>query len=903
MTSKMEDDKRDVRALPEGLLPPHTAPLVKRIPVKLNRKMKNLNIVQFPMNEKPLTGNLKVDYKKENKKIKIYADMDKREVVFNKNVDMQKLEFDSQMIGRNTNYFIGVIQDDELHLNEVDSLHQMRVNLNNLAKKSTEDVEDIPEEEVETKKQPVSYKFIGVQAQGGDKQPQSAIQSIIRKEQDEDYLGYGWREYNSNQSNEEFLQRLMSSSTNEILAKRLELLNYLYNLLESDYNKPFYNDSKQSRKRSQFLSNWSIDRLVKDPTPVSLYNRSSNSQSSYSHSLTPLPTQLHPDKKRKRRSSLYKIQALYQYQPLFKHLQSTKSISQNDWNLAKNEIKYNKVINKIDSLQNSDVGWSFKQPKKHKGVPINYSHWDHLLEHVTWLQSDYKSERMLKLSIAALLAKECQKWHTLSPSDRKSITVSSYIPQSTAMDLDEKPVQQSRQPLLEPTINPVVDLEKLSNGHLNDLSQFFPDLPSYDIKSATQETRYDPSSSQSSKLTPVNRLMDYKLTLVSSLEPGKHRVQNEWDLDSFDNQTSTLQNVFDEPYNPLSGSSSAPTLSDLFSGKKPKSDKDKLNNPPSGVPSTSLHWSGEDDGLLTMLVKQYGYSWNFIADVFNGSTSYGSHRPPDKRSPIDCHQRWKQKTGGASADTPAASTPSAQERERNEKSKKDTKKKLNLSEQPRRALRRSQLVGIIGKSSKKREKDTSKRESQQKRVSLFAHETHSTDVSKLQTDPIALSTLKAERDRQVQAEFFRRQQALAYRQAQQYLMKGGNPKMLPPNHPVAIAAAAVAQGKGPGSPGAQQQATFAQSPQLQQAALMGANNAQLPPQLQQQVRMQQQAMMRQPNQQGQQPARPPNGLPNGMSVQNLQQLASLPGFANGTGNPEQLRQLLAQANMQNNSNN
>ncbi|TIC07679.1 hypothetical protein E3Q15_04154 [Wallemia mellicola] len=789
------------------------------------------------MNEKPLTGNLKVDYKKENKKIKIYADMDKREVVFNKNVDMQKLEFDSQMIGRNTNYFIGVIQDDELHLNEVDSLHQMRVNLNNLAKKSTEDVEDIPEEEVETKKQPVSYKFIGVQAQGGDKQPQSAIQSIIRKEQDEDYLGYGWRE------------------------------------------------------------------LVKDPTPVSLYNRSSNSQSSYSHSLTPLPTQLHPDKKRKRRSSLYKIQALYQYQPLFKHLQSTKSISQNDWNLAKNEIKYNKVINKIDSLQNSDVGWSFKQPKKHKGVPINYSHWDHLLEHVTWLQSDYKSERMLKLSIAALLAKECQKWHTLSPSDRKSITVSSYIPQSTAMDLDEKPVQQSRQPLLEPTINPVVDLEKLSNGHLNDLSQFFPDLPSYDIKSATQETRYDPSSSQSSKLTPVNRLMDYKLTLVSSLEPGKHRVQNEWDLDSFDNQTSTLQNVFDEPYNPLSVSSSAPTLSDLFSGKKPKSDKDKLNNPPSGVPSTSLHWSGEDDGLLTMLVKQYGYSWNFIADVFNGSTSYGSHRPPDKRSPIDCHQRWKQKTGGASADTPAASTPSAQERERNEKSKKDTKKKLNLSEQPRRALRRSQLVGIIGKSSKKREKDTSKRESQQKRVSLFAHETHSTDVSKLQTDPIALSTLKAERDRQVQAEFFRRQQALAYRQAQQYLMKGGNPKMLPPNHPVAIAAAAVAQGKGPGSPGAQQQATFAQSPQLQQAALMGANNAQLPPQLQQQVRMQQQAMMRQPNQQGQQPARPPNGLPNGMSVQNLQQLASLPGFANGTGNPEQLRQLLAQANMQNNSNN
>lgn len=180
-----------------------------------------------------------------------------------------------------------------------------------------------------------------------------------------------------------------------------------------------------------------------------------------------------------------------------------------------------------------------------------------------------------------------------------------------------------------------------------------------------------------------------------------------------------------------------------------------------------------------------------------------------------------------------------------------------------------------------------------------------------------MSSLKTERDRQVQAEFFKRQQALAYRQAQAYLMKGGNPRMLPPNHPVAIAAAAVAQGKAvgagavPGSPGAggsgsqnmqgiqgvpqagqagvgvpqvpapappaQNQPTQPpthpfNSPQLQQAALIGANNANLPPQLQQQVR----AMGL-----GRQGGANATGAPNPQQLQAAQS--------------EQLRQLLAQS--------
>ena len=209
------DDKAKVEVLPEYLLPPVTAPLVKRIPIKVNKKMQGLSLLQFPSKEGGLQSGIKAEVKKENKKLRLFMDLDKRGVVYNKAVDMDKIEYESRLMSCNTNYFVGAYRDGEVHLNQVQDIYQLRVNLNNLKSKKTEDVEDI-EEEVKGAEPAVTSRFVGIQAQNAaDKPSNSSIQSILRKDQDENFLGYGWREFDSAESNKQF-EKMFTDTPNKL---------------------------------------------------------------------------------------------------------------------------------------------------------------------------------------------------------------------------------------------------------------------------------------------------------------------------------------------------------------------------------------------------------------------------------------------------------------------------------------------------------------------------------------------------------------------------------------------------------------------------------------------------------------------------------------------------------------
>ncbi|TIA78319.1 hypothetical protein E3P98_03895 [Wallemia ichthyophaga] len=823
-----------------------------------------------------------------------------------------------------------------------------------------------------------------------------------------------------------------------------------------------------------FLEAWKLDRSHLDPSPVHLHSPTDQADSqpspSYSHSLIPVPvTQPKHKKKNTLSNAFHRIDALHEYQPIpaaviGRGTTTSKALFLTDWRVAFNDVKYAKVVRRIGNLQalrardaDADTakqdeeedggvgvaggGWSFKQPKKHRGVAVPLAHWDHLLDQVGWLQADFKAERRWKLSVAFLLASKVAEWHSAGHDGKKALCVNASIPQKSLlkrreqdehereeqeqqtemlpidsemevndainehvggvtgekdeenetgrgmvddnmagrilrqqeeeqvqeqeqdatalknshthtdlpMDIDEltrpptleqdireeeeggdtgssaqsghsmysgqsqsthtstttnthtttphKDIIEARKPLLEGEMRVMADMSEMSGGEVSDLSELFPDLPTYTatasatapqsmrapvhtakvergVGAATatalsgngnENGRVDTSSAQAGRVAHVSRLMQYKTMLVSSLEPGKHRARSAWDVDTFDNYTHTLDGVMEGGN---VGASAGTGASDLFHGKKTKSGSANTcwENRPEGSPAIGLQWSEEEDNLLHTLTQQYTGNWLLVADIFNGSHQAFSHRPADRREPVDCFERWKSGEGREKERDKEREREKEKEREREKerekdkdkdvkettKKTKDTKKKQLPSDQSRRAQRRSHLVTLIGKSVKKREKEMSKREGQAKRVSLFAHETHATDVTRLQLDPVVMSTLKLERDRQVQAELVRRQQAAAYRQAQAFLMKGGNPRMLPPNHPVAIAAAAVARGGGVGEGGQAGQAGQAgqvhqvpqtaqstqpfNSPQLQQAALMGANNANLPPQLQQQVR-------------------------------------------------------------------
>lgn len=55
-------------------------------------------------------------------------------------------------------------------------------------------------------------------------------------------------------------------------------------------------------------------------------------------------------------------------------------------------------------------------------------------------------------------------------------------------------------------------------------------------------------------------------------------------------------------------------------------------------------WTPEDDALLKKVVDKYPGNWILIADAFN---SLRITIPVDKRSPLDCQERWRVRFGGA----------------------------------------------------------------------------------------------------------------------------------------------------------------------------------------------------------------------------------------------------------------
>ena len=207
----MEQDQKP-EILPEYLLPPYTSQLVNRIPVKLNKKLKNLNLLQFPVNNKPINEQgIHAKWKKNNKKLQLSVRQDTRPIVWNNTTNakfkgVDRLDMESISIPNVTNYYIGVIDDNVLYLNKVQNNLQLRVNLNYLNKPINNDNKDEDEAEVEgngDEEKPNNTanrtsKIIGIQALNNMNTHvnQNSITNSIRKDEDEEYLYYGWREFN-----------------------------------------------------------------------------------------------------------------------------------------------------------------------------------------------------------------------------------------------------------------------------------------------------------------------------------------------------------------------------------------------------------------------------------------------------------------------------------------------------------------------------------------------------------------------------------------------------------------------------------------------------------------------------------------------------------------------------------
>uniref|UniRef100_V5ERZ9 Vacuolar import and degradation protein 21 n=2 Tax=Kalmanozyma brasiliensis (strain GHG001) TaxID=1365824 RepID=V5ERZ9_KALBG len=87
-----------------------------------------------------------------------------------------------------------------------------------------------------------------------------------------------------------------------------------------------------------------------------------------------------------------------------------KCLMTSDWKVAFNEQRFVRAMARIEKLK-AQGEWSFRQPKKQKGPVVRKAHWDHLLEEMKWLQTDFREERRWKMTVAFHLAHEVAAWH------------------------------------------------------------------------------------------------------------------------------------------------------------------------------------------------------------------------------------------------------------------------------------------------------------------------------------------------------------------------------------------------------------------------------------------------------------------------------------------------------------
>ncbi|KIM49253.1 hypothetical protein M413DRAFT_438426 [Hebeloma cylindrosporum] len=437
------------------------------------------------------------------------------------------------------------------------------------------------------------------------------------------------------------------------------------------------------------------------------------------------------------------------------------------------------------------------------------------------------------------------------------------------------------------------DIQRFDPVNLNTL---FPDLQPYGLldvpvlggasdgkkKAEKRSDKDDPNKrvedTSYTRLYPVGRFMFNKPTLIGPLQPAKRWKEGGWlPMEQTpvlpgesDNGTRVMEDSASELFDGRTNTSASNFAFQLHSASVKDKDSRK---------KSEKLWSSSDDSLLKALVERYSTNWPLISECFNSSRVT---TVTDKRTAIDCFERWKERFGSERkaivAETAHASEDVITPTSSNQMTTRGVKRLASASvsspstaftSDARKRLRHASLSDAVRRAAKKRADAAQKAQAMQRKSSSVVHETHN-QFSKLpRLAPAELSRLKAEKDlkntqdlamaRKIQEEQIR--QNMLQRDQTQRAGAG-----LPAVQPQAAQQQQQQQQQGPGS-----QAQPPQQPQAQQLAQQQMAQLQ---QLQQQQQQQRQDQNQRPNVAATVANRPtrPTGAPNSRPVNSQTQI-------------------------------
>ncbi|KAI0636780.1 hypothetical protein C8Q77DRAFT_1094591 [Trametes polyzona] len=402
-----------------------------------------------------------------------------------------------------------------------------------------------------------------------------------------------------------------------------------------------------------------------------------------------------------------------------------------------------------------------------------------------------------------------------------------------------------------------------------DLSSIFPDLQPYGMldvaptpsatdgrkKSDRRGDKDDPNKRADdatySKLVVTSKFMQVKPTLVGTLKPANNWKDGKWKRIE---ETPVFADIDVPPARPIEEN-----LCALFEGGKASGSgmhPGVLNIGRDGRKRTAdLVWTPAEDTLLKQMVEKYPGNWVLIAEAFNSSRVT---IPTDRRTPVDCWDRWNALLSGANAgedggrpSTPAAAAAAAASHMTTRGHKRTASQSVaasgsssggSMATEPKKRVRHNLMYDTLRKAAKRREAVQKSNAAPRTKASQV-HETHG-QVTKMQRlTPAELSRLKAEKEaRDAQELNLRRRndelarQHLLREQAQR--AQGLPPNATPQTPLVPQAAAANGVPRPPsGVPQPQMvqqirsQVGISQQQQQQRIAAALANTRMSPPQL------------------------------------------------------------------------
>ncbi|XPT02218.1 RNA polymerase II transcription elongation factor SpEAF [Ascochyta lentis] len=349
-----------------------------------------------------------------------------------------------------------------------------------------------------------------------------------------------------------------------------------------------------------------------------------------------------------------------------------------------------KILKRVYQLQNANR-WSLRQLQKSAEPERPFTHQDHLLLEMKWMQTDFKEERKWKHALAATLADWCAEYVHSSPEERTALRVKTSIPRSTLESTTDNDMHDAPTPDLVPSGAHETESESYADEDelltpfhtdppvgvfslgYNDVvikidrtpasDHMFRELPFYEpmLEGASDVT---PFSISEPPILPVSKFVTGKL--VSQIR-GPPRKRSRYDYDSEDEPstppsragTSAEHSMPSTPGRRLfCRNDLPPEMTDvaLFNAEN-KHVRDRLQaahqfRPPTefNMPSvaffenrTPSQWLWEEDQKLRALVKEYTFNWSLVAQQLALPSKFTSGS--GRRTPWECFERWVQLEG------------------------------------------------------------------------------------------------------------------------------------------------------------------------------------------------------------------------------------------------------------------